>query len=98
MTLLDEPAGWHRLHAMAQNAPDAQSLARIVAEMNRILVEYQKALGSEPQHSSESLMGSPGVRVARVTEKAGQCIRYFGAAIPRFRLRCSECRRIHSCS
>ena len=44
MTLPDEPAGWHRLHAMAQSAPDAQSLARIVAEMNRILEEHQKAV------------------------------------------------------
>jgi hypothetical protein len=63
MTLPDEPAGWHRLQAMAQCAPDAQSLARIVAEMNRILEEHQKAAEGEPQHAKESWMGSPGVRV-----------------------------------
>lgn len=63
MTLPDEPAGWRSLHAMAQCAPDAQSLARIVAEMNRILDEHEKAAGSEPQHTRESRMVSPTVRV-----------------------------------
>ena len=61
MTLPDEPAGWHRLHAMAQSTPDAQSLARIVAEMNRILEEHQKAAEREPQHTREIRMGSPAV-------------------------------------
>ena len=63
MTLPDEPAGWRSLHAMAQCAPNTQSLARIVAEMNRIPEEYQKAAGSEPQQRRQSRMSSPAVRV-----------------------------------
>ncbi len=37
-----EPEGWHRLQAMAQSATDAQSLALIIDEMNRILDRHQE--------------------------------------------------------
>jgi hypothetical protein len=42
MNLPDEPEGWHRLQELAQNAPDTHSLARIIAEMNRILDRHEK--------------------------------------------------------
>jgi|HubBroStandDraft_4_1064222.scaffolds.fasta_scaffold38087_3 hypothetical protein len=42
MSFADEPKGWSRLHAMAQNAPDSRSLALIIDEMNRLLDGHQE--------------------------------------------------------
>ena len=47
MNLPDEPTGWRRLQAMAQQAPDADTLARIIDEMNRLLDQHEQ-MAEEP--------------------------------------------------
>ena len=47
MNLPDEPTGWSRLQAMAQQAPDADTLARIIDEMNRLLDKHEQ-MAEEP--------------------------------------------------
>jgi|GEM_PF-4976548 len=42
MHLPDEPKGWQRLQAMAQNAPDTESLVRIIDEMYSLLDRHER--------------------------------------------------------
>ena len=45
MTLSDPPSGWIDLQARAKRAKNAEELAAIIDEMNKLLSEYEKAAG-----------------------------------------------------
>jgi hypothetical protein len=62
---MHEPAGWKRLKAAAENAPDAHSLALIIEEMNRILYQHEKIAEDEGQCTLDSGVSrrNPGLEV-----------------------------------
>ena len=45
------PAGWAALQEKAKQAKDPRELAEIIAEMNRLLAEYEKTAGEAPSGS-----------------------------------------------
>lgn len=45
MTLPDPPTGWLDLQARAKSAKNAEELAAIIDEMNKLLSQYEKAAG-----------------------------------------------------
>jgi hypothetical protein len=60
MKLPDEPKGWHRLRAMAKHAPDTDSLALIIEQLNRLLDEHERKRQT-PHHFLDERMGTPGI-------------------------------------
>jgi hypothetical protein len=61
MKLPDEPEGWHRLRAMAKRAPDTNTLALIIEQLNRLLDEHERKRQTDPHHFLDERMGTPGI-------------------------------------
>lgn len=55
MKLPDEPRGWSRLQALAQQAPDAQTLAQVIDEMNRLLDKHEQLGGMSDSYGNQGM-------------------------------------------
>jgi len=58
----DPPPGWHALQERAKRAENADELARIIDEMNRLLREYEKAAGNGHNVSGPSVQSDKSTR------------------------------------
>lgn len=61
MKLPDEPKGWQHLRALAKRAPDTNSLALILEQLNRLLDEHERKRETDPHDFLDERMETPAI-------------------------------------
>jgi hypothetical protein len=67
----DEPKDWQRLQQMAQEAPDSATLTLVIAEMSRVLNEYERLIAVQ-EGAQRFREQQPNLSLSLQTSRYGQ--------------------------